>query len=267
MMTSLFSQSLFALSLMEAIDATARAGYNAIELACAGPHLNYQVAKESSEEVAQSIFDAGLKVSALSLFNNFTDPEGLEGHIDRAKYYINLAHIFQTDILKLTPGPPAFANANEKHWAAIKRALDQLIPEAEKSGVKLAFETHMRQLTDTVEGSLRLLEIADSPVVGLTVDFSNLRFSGEDMNEAFNALGDKMYNTHLKNGTLGEDGSWHFKALDDGLTDYDEVFGLLRGIGYKGYLTIECLSSDTKVEPFETVKRDLEILKGYIKGR
>jgi sugar phosphate isomerase/epimerase len=118
----------------------------------------------------------------------------------------------------------------------------------------------MRQLTDTLAGSKRLLEIAKSDLVGLTVDFSNLTFAGENMPEVISALAGRIYNTHIKNGTIGEDGSWHFHSLDTGLTDYLQVLSLLRDINYTGYLTIECLGSDANEKPFETAKRDLDIL-------
>ena len=44
MNVSLFSQSLFALPLYDAISATAMAGFHAIELACTAPHFELNVA-------------------------------------------------------------------------------------------------------------------------------------------------------------------------------------------------------------------------------
>jgi sugar phosphate isomerase/epimerase len=264
METSLFSQSLYALPLMEAIEATARIGFPAIELACGGPHFGTKIAIENPESVAEHVRKTGLEVSALSLFNNFTDATRLDAQVEEARMYIGLASLFGTDILKMTPGPPASADALKEHWRCFEVALKQLIPVAEEAGVRLAFETHMRQLTDTLAGFERLLDIAESDVVGLTVDFSNLMFAGEDMPEVFATLRGRMYNTHLKNGTIGDDGSWNFDRLDTGLTDYSQVFPLLRDMDYDGYLTIECLGSDASKKPFETARRDLEILERYL---
>ena len=39
----------------------------------------------------------------------------------------------------------------------------------------------MRQLTDSLASSARLLALAPADVVGLTVDYSNLAFAGEDL--------------------------------------------------------------------------------------
>ena len=293
MKTSLFSQSLFALTLTEAIETTARIGFPAIELACSKPHFDMETALQNANGVAQHVRKAGLKVSALSLFNNFTDRARLADQVEAAKVYTRLAPLFNTDVIKMTPGPPGSAEATEEHWRCLGIALEQLVPVAEEVGVRLAFETHMRQLTDTLAGAKRLLEMAKTDVehaaslfkdvehaaslfkdvehaaslfkvVGLTVDFSNLSFAGEDMRKAVSVLAEHTYNTHLKNGLVTEDGDWQFNALDDGLTDYLTVISLLRDVDYKGYFTIECLGPDARERPAETAKRDLIILRRYL---
>lgn len=265
MKISLFSQSLFALPLHESIETTAKIGFSAIELACSKPHFDEELAANDPTKIADFIKQNGLAVSALSLFNNFTDISKLDDQINKAELFISLAPLFKTKIIKMTPGHPSSLNAKDEHWNCLSLAIKILIPIAEKYGVKLAFETHMRQLTDTLNGSKRLLNIADSETVGLTVDFSNLSFAGEKIDEIISELKGKIYNTHIKNGTVGDDGTWYFNALDNGLTDYIKVLKLLHQIGYDGYLTIECLSQSAKNKPFETAKADLDILLEYIK--
>lgn len=265
MKISLFSQSLFALPLLEAIEATAKLGFTAIELACTKPHFDAELAINDPVKVAESIKQNGLKVSALSLFNEFTDPSKLDEQIYKAESFIKLAPLFETEIIKMTPGPPSSINAKSEHWDCLGLVIRHLIPVAENFNVKLAFETHMRQLTDTLSGSKRLLNIAKSKTVGLTVDFSNLSFAGEKIDEVISELKESIYNTHIKNGTIDDDGTWHFYALNNGLTDYKIVLKLLHQIGYDGYLTIECLSQDAIDKPFETAKRDMDILLEYIK--
>ena len=264
MKISLFSESLFALSLDEAVLVTRDAGYPAIEIGCKIPHFDLEMAKANAEGVAGRIAQAGLAVSALSLYDSFTDQETLEGEVEAAETFIHLAPLFKTKIIKLTPGRPSSTEATDAHWQHLKKALDRLIPLAEEVGVRLAFETHMRQLTDTMASSMRLLEMAQSKAVGLTVDFSNLRFAGESMPDVLSAFKGRIYNTHVKNGYIDPQGGWHFQALDTGMTDYLEVLPLLRDAGYDGYLTVECLGADAKDRPAQTVSRDLEILKRYL---
>lgn len=261
---SLFSQSLFALPLFEAIESTAAVGFRGIELACAKPHLDLEMARRQPEKVADHIQQAGLTVSALSLFNNFTDPRCLDEQVESAETFIRLAPMFRTNIIKMTPGPPGSGQATEAHWQCLERALNRLVPVATEVGVRLAFETHMRQLTDTLASSQRFLAMAPSNAVGLTVDFLNLRFAGEEMGDVLSALKDRMYHAHVKNGTIDREGCWHFQALDQGLLDYSQVIPLLRDAGYDGWLSIECLGPEARNRPMRTADRDLRILAGFL---
>ena len=264
MNVSLFSQSLFALDLSKAIATTAEIGFPAIELACTSPHFDLNTARKEPERIADQIQQAGLTVSALSLFNTFTDPARLDEEVEAAVTYIRLAPLFQTKVLKLTPGAPGSAEAAGAHWQSLEKALSRLIPVAREVGVQLAFETHMRQLTDTLASSRRLMEQTPADVVGMTVDFLNLSFAGEKMTEVIHVLKDRMVHTHLKNGTIDSNGAWHFQALDEGLLDYAALLRLLRDAGYTGYLSIECLSPQAAEMPGETARKDFEILSDYL---
>ncbi len=265
MKVSLFSQSLFAVPLREAIEMTAAIGFPAIELACVKPHFDLNTTSGNPEGTVELIREKGLKVSALSLFNNFTDTELLEEQVALSQTYIRMAPLFGAKVIKMTPGPPDSRNAKEEHWRSLAAALDRLSPVAEETGVLLAFETHMGQLTDTLAGSRRLLDMAKSEVIGMTVDFSNLVFAGEQPADIISSLRGRIYNTHIKNGIINADGSYRFLELDKGLTDYTKVLSLLRRAGYRGYLTVECLGEDAAKRPFETASRDLVILNGYLK--
>ena len=267
MKVSLFSQSLFALDLSEAILSTVKIGFPAIELACKDPHFDLKTARREPEKIARQIHEVGLKVSALSLFNTFTDPDCLDEEIESAVTYIRLAPLFKTRLLKLTPGPPASREARGEHWSCFAKALERLIPVAEEVGVRLAFETHMRHLSDTLNSAKRIIEMTDTEVVGITVDFLNLAFAGEKMSEVIQVLGNRIYHTHLKNGYIDSEGKLCFRALNEGLVDYKSVLSGLRSAGYTGYLSIECLGPEAANSPEETARRDLEILRGYLRPR
>jgi len=265
---SLFSQSLFALDLESAIQATAAAGYAAIELACCKPHLDLAAANDPSSDLVSrtvaQIRDAGLAVSALSGFCTLTEPRILEQELAVVETLVRLAPLFGTDLIKLTPGPPGSAAATPGHWRCLEQALGVIAPLAREAGVRLAFETHMRQLTDSLASSARLLTLAPADVVGLTVDYSNLAFAGDDLAATVTELGDRTYNTHLKNGTIDADGAWRFGPLDQGWTDYPLILGLLRERGYTGPLAVECLGPDAQEHPTRTARRDREILERYL---
>jgi len=266
MKISLFSQSLFALPLAEAIPAAARAGYDAVELACTAPHLDAVTARTAGESWAARVRDSGLSVSALSLFTRFTEPAQVDEQVEEAAMFIDLAPAFGTQVVKLTPGPPASEAASQSHWACLEGALERLERVAAEVGVRLAVETHMRQLTDTAAASGQLLGRMSSQRLGLTVDFSNLAFAGDDPAAAVETFGSRVYNTHFKNGTIAADGSWSFTALDQGWTAYPAVLAALRSTGYDGYLTVECLQPEARQHPVKTARRDRRILEQYLAG-
>jgi sugar phosphate isomerase/epimerase len=255
---------LLGLNFEEALQGVREAGFTAIEIACREPHVSLEGIKKAPEAYAKLVERAGLSVAALSLYNTFTDSARLDDEIDAAAAFIRAASAFETRIVKLTPGPPASAEATDEHWRRLGRAMDELAPVAKEAGVQLAFETHMRQLSDTLASSKRLLELASSDVVGLTVDFSNLAFAGEDTRAVFSELGEHMAHAHVKNGSIDEDGGWHFQRLDEGLTNYDLVLKLLRDSGFDGYLSIECLDPEAQDDPVGVARRDLEILNKYL---
>ena len=265
MKISLFSQSLFALPLLKAIDAMKEIGCSSMELACHPQHLDCKTAREKPGEIAGYIRKAGIEVSALSLFNKFTDSASLDQEVESAELYISLAPLFQTKIVKVTPGPPSSKDATERNWQCLAEAVNRLMPVAKKAGVKLAFETHLRHLTDTVASSRRLLDMTPPESVGLTVDFLNLAFAGEKMADVVAVLKNRMFHTHLKNGYIDSEGTWIFQALDKGLVHYPEVIRLLRDAGYTGYLSVECLGAESETQPVQTAMKDMQILKRYLR--
>ncbi|MDP6776449.1 MAG: hypothetical protein QGI83_06775, partial [Candidatus Latescibacteria bacterium] len=93
MRVSLFSQSLFALSLDQAIDAAVTAGYRALELACTAPHLDLAAARADADGYSRRLESAGLAVSALSLFSHLTGPEPAAAGLEDAVEFVRLAPV------------------------------------------------------------------------------------------------------------------------------------------------------------------------------
>jgi inosose dehydratase len=261
---SLFTQSLFTLDLEEAILGASSIGYSAIELACAKPHLDYDVALSDIDGIAELIRDLDLEVAALSMFNEFSNRDDIEDEIERVEAFIDFAKILGTDVIKLTPGKPASESATEENWRCLGRAVDRLEPAARRARIRLAFETHMGQLTDNLVSTKQFVEMFSSSQVGLTVDFYNLAFSGGKAEEAVEALAKFIYHTHVKNGTVDAGGNPVFGRLDEGIVDYPMVIEMLDEIDYGGYLSIECLGPGARSAPLDTANRDLEILEGYL---
>ena len=269
MTPSLFGEILGALPLAQAVAATARLGFPAIELLCAAPHLDHARARRDAAEVAARIRDAGLAVSALSLHNSFTERDGLAEQLHRARTFIELAARFDTRLLQLDPGRPAAPSAEPDHWQCLRGAVRELAAMAQDACVKLAFHTTMHQITSTLDGTERFLdECAPDECIGITADFANLRINGADPEQVIARLGHRILHTHIKNGRVATDGAWLFSRLDRGLLDYTELLPRLHAAGYRGYLSIESIGRNARKYPAPEAERaagtDLELLRGYL---
>lgn len=269
MTASLFSETLAALPVDEAVAAAARLGYPAIELLCAPPHLDHERACRDAASVAARIRDAGLAVSVLSLHNSFTEPALVAEQLGIVRTFAELAPAFGTAVLQLDPGRPAAPDAGPAQWQCLARALRELAAMADDAGVRLAFHTTMRQITSTVAGAERLLDLAAAECIGVSADFCNLRINGDDPKHVIDRLGGRIYHTHIKNGEVAADGAWLFSRLDRGLLDYTELLPRLHAAGYRGYLSIESIGAGARKYPAPEAIRaagaDLRLLRSYLR--
>ena len=199
MKTSVFSTSLTALGLKEAIKVAADVGYDAIEAGCFAPHLTLELAETRGDEVRAWLREAGLAVSALSLVVEYTAEDQAEwrANVDETCRFIRLCEMFGTAIVKTMPGPPASAEASPKHWDRYRRAMDIVVPVAESEGVKLAVETHLNHLSDSIETAARCIECGSPDVLGVNLDFCNVHTCRESALDAIECFRDRIFLTHV----------------------------------------------------------------------
>jgi len=267
--TSLFTTGLRALDLRGAIQATAAAGYDSVELGCFEPHLTLDVAEGRTAEVVGWLNEAGLPVSALSLVVSYTEPDEAvwRANVEETCRFIRLCGRLGTRIVKSMPGPPASAAAGEEHWERFRRAMDAVLPVARTEGVRLAIETHLNHLSDTIRTSLRCMECGEPDVLGVTLDFCNIHTCGESALDAIDALGERIFFTHVKD-SLFSTASGEYVPVGEGRMDYVPIIRRLRAMGYDGYLSVECLygPQDGEVAPAAGAEHDLGVLRGLLDG-
>ena len=259
MRTSIFTQSLFAVDLEKAIEMAGEIGFDGIEIACREPHLTFQRAQRDWQRLLSLITRAGLSVSALSMYTNFTESIIAEKSCSTLMGFIDVAHAFETDTIKITPGPPGSQQATVGHWETISRNLEPCVARAEIIHVKLAMETHLNMLSDTTYSTLRLLDVFDSPALGVNLDFCNVFLGGDDPCESIIRLKDKIYFTHVKDVDT-HISNRHWTPLGQGELDYPSIIETLEKIGYDGYLSLECLYDEVREAPRDAVETDFRYL-------
>ena len=129
------------------------------------------------------------------------------------------------------------------HWRWATESYKRIGAEAEKLGIKIAFETHMNYLHDTPANAYALCEMINCDAVGLLLDYGNAVYfrNNPSLKDTILSVKDKIYDTHLKNSIkLSADPQDRMPtALGGGEINHREYIKLLKQIGYTGPITIE----------------------------
>ncbi len=128
--------------------------------------------------------------------------------------------------------PPLPGHTDDDAFRWCTESIAELLPHAERLGVVLALENHWG-LTARAAGVQRILRALPSPYLAGVLDTGNYLRGGEvDMYQEMRALAPTAVLVHAKAYQGG--GEWY--DLD---IDYLRVAGILRGAGYRGYVSLE----------------------------
>ena len=106
--------------------------------------------------------------------------------------------------------------------------------EAERLGVTVAIEPVVGDSTNTPQAARHILDMMQSPALGVILDMSNLvSFEGKDNQQPLwdamgELLGDKIKAVHFKGKNFAPDGTMLHTSLEDSCTDYAGAFAMLR---------------------------------------
>ena len=136
------------------------------------------------------------------------------------------------------------AIATDEQWEWAVTGFRELGDLAAELGFRFAFETHNCFIHDLPEPTCRLVDRIGRPSVGVNLDFGNIILNpkGVSLAESIKALGDRIYEVHLKNlYLLPVHKYYHFIPcpLADGAINNREMLRLLKGLGYSGPIVIE----------------------------
>src|SRR5262249_22035270 len=126
--------------------------------------------------------------------------------------------------------------------------------QAQQVGITVSLELHDDGLLDTPERCLQFIEDIGASNVGVNPDLGNLcRGSGplSDWKAGLRLLASRTVCWHVKNYRNGRPA-----PIWDGDIDYDWAFGVMRGVRYEGWVSIESHCSG-----LESQKQELEYLK------
>lgn len=153
-----------------------------------------------------------------------------------------------TTLLSSDPAVPSTAMefhgsaaATQEHWDLTVETYQQMAKYLEPMGIKFAFETHMKYLHDTPEATRKLVDLIDSPSIGINMDYGNTVYFPNPLplEETIDLYGDKLFYTHLKSSIAKPGGGRQPIALCHGEINHRVYLKKLKELGFTGPIGIE----------------------------
>lgn len=217
-------------------------GYDGVEIACWGDHMNVEKAAKDSSYVAEklavlkkynlSCFALGNHLAGQCVGDAFGDPrlagfapKNLIGNdqairdwgIQQMKYTAQAAKNMGCKVVTGFMGSPIWkyfysfpANSDsliEDGYQEILRLWTPILDEFDKQGVKFALEVHPSEIAYDYYSTVKLLEtFKGRKTLGLNFDPSHLQWQGIDPALFFRDFASSIYHVHIKDSSVKLDG-------------------------------------------------------------
>ena len=172
------------------------------------------------------------------------------------------AQELECPLVGVTSGWSFYSEPAEDGWARSAAMLRALAEEAAGRGVTLVMESLLpreTRLVNTLERARRMLREVDSPGLKINLDLGSMAFSGETVQQWFDAFGRDLVHCHFVDGRPAGHLAWGMGERDPGVDL--EVF---RRNGYAGYFTLELLAADYYERPWEADAQSMRTLAPWL---
>lgn len=246
-------------SIQEAMHLTKKLGLDGIEIAAREPHISPASSMARVKEVKALSDSLALPIPVLaSYIGGFSDADDsqAEKYFEEFKRLLEIADVLGTRMIRVFPGGPNAFKAQDYHYAKAAHWMRAIAEEAVKHEVNVLMEIHNNSLVETVDSSLRLLELIGRDNVGMIHDAGNMYITDTDYGrESVLRLGRRLMHVHVKDelrvAELGTPGTFadttrHGRELflqsrlGEGGADHRPLFDALRETGYSDWVTLEC---------------------------
>ncbi len=228
------------LSLREALQHVAWAGFDAVEIACLGNarHAWPDFDDAALEQAREALATSGLDVVAMEAATNLLDPERREW------FYSALELAAKLEIPLVSSG--SGGADTEEDLERTLAIMPELAERAEALGVKVSVKAHVHAAVHDVASALRVAEAADSPWVGINYDPTHLYREGEDILEAWERLAPHVVHIHfrdLRGGANKEIGAPKYQVPGMGVLDLPPLLERIVRSEYSGALDLEVIGA------------------------
>lgn len=264
-------------SYLDMVDAAVEFGIKYIET------INFFELKQPDVEFAKKLREyadsKGVKFVCTSVGIDLVN-DGNEKNIDIVKGFADVAKILGSPYLHHTVAlnvtdPDRTENNKELYFSRGVKAIEEIYDYCESIGIKAVYEDQ-GYLFNGVEGFKKLMNATDRNF-GVVVDFGNILFVDEPIENFIPLVKDRVVNVHIKDyiftdGKTRDKSDAEFLTVNKnylldcefgkGIVNFDKAFEELRKIGYNGYYAIEnvALGEDER----KTYINNIEYLSKYL---
>jgi sugar phosphate isomerase/epimerase len=217
--------------------------------------------------IRRRIEQAGLCTIAIGGMGDFvqTNTTAMQQQAEQVKWSCDVAVALGCEVVRTFGGEPK-EGADPADWEQlIARGYELCLPHAESRGVILAMENH-GFITNDGDLEMRLLDRLGSPNFRLTLDTSNYRWFGHDLDTIrrwFDKLAPFVAHTHLKDGSVQSGTRREYTALSLGEGEAPIAFAVQR-LREAGFNRPWCVEYEGRLEPMLGLERGLRFLRGII---
>jgi len=234
----------------EVLDLAVEHGLDGVEIWGKEPHMGERFDSARVEALRRAIEQRGLDVSACgSYVKPLTDD-----YDEACQAALDTTEALGANTCRIWSGGGASKDVTDDVYRATVDALKPFCAQAAERDIILAFEFHDNSITDNARGTVQLIRDVGAPNLKCYYQPSR-REGADDPYEAAEIVGPYVVNAHCQNYDL-ETGSR--TRVADGFVDYHRVAGILARHGFDGYLEIEFLDEDEKLE---ALAKDAAFLK------
>ena len=221
-------------------------GFNSVEFAVSQV-LNDDVEDPEAEaESTRALVEShGLKVCAVGSLNDFVllDPDAVQAQVKYMDRVCGLIKRLGAKAVRTEGGQPKDEVPQSKWAEAIGECLKRCSDIAERHELNLALDNH-GWVTNIGEIQLEAIQKAGSPRIGATLDTSNYRWFGNDLDTVhryIKMIAPYAHHVHLKDGDGrgGKVADYKATALGEGEIDITMAIRELQANDYAGAWTSE----------------------------
>lgn len=256
-----------------ALDAIAAAGFPQAEIQGKGVHLAEPLTGTALTEFRARLDDRGLTARTMHAPSGRTvlgapDEEWRRQEVALLERYLGFGgELGITDmVVHPIPNPGIVPNADDPAVPglvkdAVKRSLDDLVPAAERAGIRFNLENLPYDCDYPYRRMRELRPLVDSYPenrVGLIIDTGHVGILRDDPAAEIRAAGHRLRGTHIHD-VVGEASDGDHRPPTRGWLDWEAMLQAFREVGYPGPWTFEVIKPVTDETPEEMARITREV--------